>query len=71
MKGSACKAVDGGFDSHPVLQVMKRLTINWTLRTDGRTVADDIDDLMQDPERYQRMLDVCKELIVEPMDIDA
>ena len=40
-----------------------RLVINWTLRTDGRTVSDDIDDLLRDPEWYQQMLDACKELI--------
>lgn len=40
---------------------MEKLTAKWTLRTDGRTVSDDIDDLHRDPERYQQMLDTIRE----------
>ena len=46
------------FDSPSVLQIMKKLQARWELRTDGRTVIDDINDLRSDSERYQRMMNI-------------
>ena len=40
--------------------------IKWELRTDGRTVIDDLNDLRNDPERLQK---ICDQVVSEMLAI--